>query len=201
MKKLLTFILSTAVAGFFTILPFAFIIYVLLMAFGTIRQLGDKFAEAQLEPGAVHPLLITILAGVLLFLLLFLTGVLVSARTRGRGATWVEEKFLNYVPGYLLVKGLANGIMGVTTAKGIRPARLEYLPGVCELVLIMEELPDDWVTVFVPSTPNFGTGKVLVVRKELVHPIEGSLMDMRESLSLFGMGMDRLWRKPEEEKS
>lgn len=201
MKKALKYVLTTAVAGFFTILPFAFILFILLKAFGAIRQLGDKFAEAKLEPGAVHPLLITILAVLFLFLLFFLTGALVAARTRSRGANWVEEKFLNYVPGYLLVKGVANGIMGMSSAQGIRPARLEYLPGVCELVLIMEELPDDWVTVFAPSTPNFGTGKVLIVRKELLQPLESSLMDLRESLSLFGMGMEKVWIKPEKGKS
>ncbi len=196
MKKVVQNVLSTALAGFFIVLPFGFIIVVLIRAFVMIRALGDRMAESAFKAGQIHPLLVAILAGLMLFLIFFLVGAFVSSQTGGRLSNWLEEKFLNYVPGYLLVKGVANGLMGITADQAIRPALLEQLPGVSELVFIIAELPEDRYTVFAPTSPNVASGKVLIVRRELIKPVEGSLMDVRETLSLFGMGADKLLVKP-----
>ncbi len=191
MKRIFGYLLSTAMAGFFAVLPFGFIAYVIIMVYMTLRGMTDRFAESQLGGIIIHPLIIALLAGIALFLILFLVGALLSARGKSR-SSWLEETFLNYVPGYLLVKGIANGLIGMTSEEGIRPAMLELLPGVNELVLIISELPDGRITVFAPTSPNAGSGKVYIVNREKLKAIEGNLMDLRETLSLFGIGSEKL---------
>ncbi len=192
MKKTLPFLLNTFLAGFFILLPFAFIVTVVLMAFTRVRGLADRLAQSQLEAIQVSPIVLTLVAAIILFLIFFITGLLVSYGAAGKGSTWLEEKFLNYVPGYLLIKGLANGLVGATTGEGIRPVLIQRFPGYGELGYVMEELDDGRYAVFVPFTPNVGTGKVWIVDGEKIEFVDARLMEVREALSLFGVGAGKI---------
>jgi len=76
------------------------------------------------------------------------------------------------------LKSLSKWIAGDAATEHLQRALLDVLPETRMLVAIVEELPDDQVTVFVPIAPTPGVGFSQIVHIEyLIQEEEQKLVD------------------------
>lgn len=194
MKGFLNFVKTTAVGGFFVVLPAALVIFLAGKAVGALvvvvmPVLGDMTARQIAGIG-----LATLLAIVLLFLICFLAGLLVRTRLGKAVLDWAEGKILQRVPGYMMLKNLTQKFAG-TEGKQFSPALVDlYGGGSRILALIVEEHDDGRLAVFVPLTPTVTIGQVYFVSPDQVTPIEAPLGPVMNSLMQWGTESKKLFR-------
>ena len=192
MKNALRYFLSRITAGFVIFLPIAIVGFLLVKVIAALSVVSERLAASiPREQLGVIPV-VTLLSIVCLLLIVFLLGWLVAPRSRHSSGIWVERKFLNFVPGYSLIKGTLVGAFGVETEGGLKAGVLRRAPGVAELVLILRELDDGRRVVFLPNTPSPSSGKLLVVDGPLVEPLDASVADLLRVHTDWGMGVDKV---------
>ena len=192
MNNALRYFLSRITVGFVIFLPIAIIVFLLakvLAAFSVVsEQLAASLPKEQL--GALP--VVTLLSVLGLVLIVFLLGTLVAPRSRHSSGIWVERKFLNFMPGYSVIKGTLVGAFGVEDERGPKAGVLRRRPGVEELVLILQELQDGRRVVFVPNAPSPSTGRLLVVDSSLVETLPAGIAAMMRVHTDWGMGVDQV---------
>jgi uncharacterized membrane protein len=74
----------------------------------------------------------------------------------------------------------------------MQPAILRRFDGVEEIVLILDELRDSRVVVFLPNSPVPASGRILVVGRDLVEPIEADVAATLRVFTDWSEGASRL---------
>lgn len=187
MNPVARFVRDTLIGGLLVILPAYLAIVLLLKAVqGLNAVLGP--IEATLPDATPVPGLVAI---AILVAGAFLLGV--SARTAigRRAGAQVERTFFERIPGYTVIRGLGNRLMGRGEAFAPALVRLDdnELPA-----FIVERLPDGRVTVFLPSSPTPATGTVAIVTADRIVPLTTSSGAMFSALSRWGEGTGALLR-------
>ena len=192
MKNLARYFLARITAGFVIFLPIAIIVFLLVKVIAALSVVSEQLAASipREHLGAIP--VVTLLSVLGLVLIVFLLGTIVAPRSRHSSGIWVERKFLNFVPGYSLVKGTLVGAFGVEVEGGPKAGGLRRWPGVEELVLILEELEDGRRVVLLPNVPNPRSGRLLVVRGAAVEPIQASIAAVMRVFTDWGMGAGRV---------
>ena len=192
MKNALRYFLSRTTAGFVIFLPVAIILYVLAKVIAALSVVSEQLAASipREQLGAIP--VVTLLSVLCLVLIVFLLGVIVAPRSRHSSGIWVERKFLNFMPGYSVIKGTLVGAFGVEAEGGPKAGVLRRRPGVEELVLMLQELEDGRRVVFVPNAPSPSTGRLLVVDGSLVEALPASIAAVMRVHTDWGMGAEQV---------
>lgn len=175
-------------SGFFVALPVLLAGMVLQKFFhlikGVVHPLMDTFPGAVFrEPAARFIVVCVAIVG-----LLWLVGAV--ART-GRGkqvGRWIEAGLLNRLPLYTFFRNLASGLAGKEGEGALRPVLVTVNPGMQQLGLIVERHADGNATVFIPSSPNPGSGSVVVVEAALLRELHVPAHRVFQCLSGWGYG-------------
>ncbi len=93
-------------------------------------------------------------AALLLVGIFLLVGLLGRTHPARRFGSWLESTFLDRLPPYSVLKSLSQRVGGKHEAEKLQPALLTVAPETRMLVAIVEELPNDQLTVFVPLAPT-----------------------------------------------
>lgn len=163
------------------------------LVFAKAYEIIESWLQPLLEvmPGTVfHQPTVRFFAIVLLIaVLFFLTGAL--ARTRMGRATghWFELAFLSRLPFYNTLRTLAAGLSGQHDADAMRPALVTVdQPGLEQFGLILESHTDGRFTVYLPSSPNPGSGTTVIVSADRVQELDVPVQRMLACLSRWGQG-------------
>ncbi|MCU0710090.1 MAG: DUF502 domain-containing protein [Pirellula sp.] len=100
---------------------------------------------------------------------------------------WIENTFLNRIPGYTQIRDLSRQVAGDPHQKAWKPALVQFEDGLVHAFLV-EECNDELVTVFVPDIPSVLTGDVFIVKRERVHLLDVPFATAFKSLSNWGAG-------------
>ena len=183
MKSIGAFLLQRLVAGLLVIAPVYLSILLLLKGMGSLVRLVAPIAALLPDwlPGEQLVALLLVLA-----LCLFVGLLLVTPPGRSARA-WVERTLFERLPGYRLIRSLAQQVAGQAEETAWTPALVEIedalVPG-----FIIEELPDGRYTVFVPSVPTPFAGAVYVVARARVHPTGVSFAEAIKVVTRWGHG-------------
>lgn len=183
-----SFLRTTFIQGLFILLPIGVLVFVLERAFSIVHSLSKGLGGELLDGdwlGVPLPVLTTV---ALLVLIVFLLGLLLGTRRLPDRDSWLERNLLQYIPGYSALRATALTSLGLDAGAGIRPAILRREEGIEELVLIVEELPGDRYTLFLPESPSPTTGTLLIARRELVEPLDGKLIKTLQAFRHMGIG-------------
>ena len=134
-----------------------------------------------------------VLAIALLFLLI---GAM--ARTRMGQATghWMERVLLSRLPFYNMVRTLTSGLAGRDDMASLKPVLVTVdVPGLCQLGLIIERHSDGCATVYLPSSPNPGSGTVVIVEPSRMRELHTPLPKLLQCLSRWGHGTAAMLEK------
>jgi len=148
--------LGTVVYGLFIIVPVA-IVFLLLVKLTEILQKVAIPLGLESSLGAAMALVIVIVIAMLVVLVFgWIVG---SVMRKVVSYEKFESTILNQIPGYQIIANIARGFSEGETS--YPPALIElYGPGAAVLGFIMEEHPNDQVTVYVPSVPVLTVGNI-----------------------------------------
>lgn len=197
MKRIAAFLKATTLGGLFVLLPVV-VLFVLVTKIAVSMRSG---AQALMETFAGHDSVVVefpmIYAVLIMVGLSFVLGLIMISR-RGRVVgTWVERTLLFRVPGYSALRAVIGGLACVESESVVRPGLLKTRDGVESFVFITEDHGDGRLTVFMPGTPNPGSGSVKIVPRELVSPLHVRISSVANALQQWGVGSARLLARHE----
>ncbi|WP_137127474.1 hypothetical protein [Roseomonas sp. HF4] len=155
-----------------------------LLVLGILRRLQD--AADPLAGTYVHPLMVAVAMMVLLCLLV---GVLVRSAAGRRARSILEGVLFEKIPGYRLVKAFAaDGPLGEAAGRSLRPALAAFDDAHCP-ALVMDELADGRLLVFIPGSPAPMSGAIHVFAAERITFLDVPLLPFLKAISSWGLGL------------
>jgi uncharacterized membrane protein len=187
MKALADFTRTTLVGGILVLLPIYLAILLLMKALSAVMALLAP-VTAQVPAGAQFRELIAIL---ITLAACFVAGLVVRTGPGGRGIQKLQQRLLEKIPGYKLLRGVFARLSGDESSEAFEPALVE-LEDALVPALIVEALPDGQFVVMVPSVPTPISGALYVLPAARVHRIGVPLAQVMKVYSKFGEGAGEL---------
>ena len=182
MARLVRFVGTSIVGGLLVILPI-YLAVLLLIALGG-KVIGLLRPLAKLVPDAIpHP---GVLVGVLAVLVCFVAGLLVRSFPRSSLGRGLEQKVLERLPGYSMLRMATRSLFG-EQRDGLQLALVEMEDGLV-VGVVMERHAVGWVTVFVPGTPAPASGAVYLFPEGTVHLVDVPFSAGIKAASRYGQG-------------
>jgi uncharacterized membrane protein len=195
MKGVLEFLKTTVIGGLFVLLPVLLFYLLLAQALPMVIALAEPLALL-LPDGALDQAKAKVLMALILIVVSsFLIGLALRLAAGRRLGAWVEGNLLMRLPSYAVVKRLVRGVAGDTEGGAFKPAVLVSWNGVREVVFVIEDPGDKYLTVLVPRAPTPFTGSVKIVPREQVEPLDAGLGDVTRTLGHWGVGLQDLVAK------
>ena len=189
MKGLAELTKTTLIGGLLVILPIYLSILLLVKTLAGIVALMAP-VTATIPASAQFREVIAI---VIVLAVCLVAGSVVRTGPGLRAKNALERSVLRKIPGYALVRGLAERVSGEDTDGAFQPALVEIedalSPG-----FIIEELEDGRYTVLVPSVPTPAAGSLFILPRERVHPLDVPFTQAVTVISKWGAGAGALAR-------
>lgn len=183
------------VEGFFVLLPILIAYLMLGQLFDMMMALTQPILDvlpARLFPGEWT---YKFTAAGILIVTIALVGLASHTATARRFGSWFESTFLVRFPPYNILRSLATRISGKEATAQLQPAILSVSPDIRMLVAIVEELPDDKMTVFVPLAPTPGVGFLQIVSRSKIEELDSPMADTLGWFLNWGGGTEKLLPK------
>ena len=181
------FLKTTLVGGVMFLVPVALLLVVLkhAMAFAgkVARPIAANFPQAEVGGIAV----VSLVAALILLLIAFGAGLLARTPSGKRITRWFEESILGGMPQYRMVKSMAEGLTQIESGEGMRPVLVRGDEG-WQLAYRLEDLPGDWVAVFVPASPTPMSGNVMYVPAQRVQDLQIGMPAAMKLVKSVGIG-------------
>ena len=189
MKALAELTKTTLIGGLLVVLPIYVSILLMAKTLAAVFSLLSPVTAA-IPAGTQFRQIIAILIALFVCLL---AGLVVQTRSGRRAKNILERSVLRKIPGYTLVRRLAERLSGEETETAFQPALVEIedalSPG-----FIIEELEDGRYTVLVPSVPTPAAGALFVLPRERVHPVDVPFTEAVKVISKWGAGAGAMAR-------
>lgn len=157
---------------------------VALLVLGILHKLQD--AADPLARNYGHPVVAAVLMLVLLCLVI---GALVRSAAGGWARRVLEGALFDRIPGYRLLKAFSGeGPLAEGGSRALRPALAAFDDGQCP-ALVMDELADGRLLVFVPGAPAPMSGALYVFAAERVRYLDVPLLPFMKAISSWGLGL------------
>jgi uncharacterized membrane protein len=193
MKSIGEFLKTTALGGFFILLPFLLLVLMLDEVVGLVIALATPVAELvfpqRLLKVVNSPLLFALLV---LLVMSFALGVIARSSRARRFGAWLQARTLDRVPLYRVLKGLGARLGEIEKGTLFRPTMLLCADGSREFAYLIEEHADGQATILLPRAPTPLSGRVKIVMRAQLQPLDASLGDLTRVLSHWGAGAEAL---------
>ena len=196
-NKTLSLLVSTTLAGVLLLIPLAMLGAVMFFAYDMLVQLAQVTGLDLPFSDVVDGLIIGVFSLVAVILLCFLIGL--ALRT-GIGST-LERKYDSLLEKYLPVVGmLRNLVMQIVGSNEqvmkLKPAEVCLHGGASrQYALVVEELPDGRVAVFVPSVPAATIGQIHVVPLNAVTILDTPVQELLNAVTQWGAGASLMYKE------
>lgn len=190
MRSVLNFLKTTLIGGLIIVLPVWVSVLLLLKSVGAAAVVVHPISE-QLPEQARHPQLLAI---GLLLVACFGAGLLIRTAVGRRVQQVLEGSVLRRVPGYTVLRGMAEQLdkshHGATFASALVEIEEALTPG-----FIVERHADGRFTVFIPSAPTPAVGSIYIIRGDRVHEVDVPLVKTAACVTKWGSGCAELLAK------
>ena len=187
MKQLRQCVMQPLVAGFLLLLPIYLAILLLLKAMKSLGAVVRPLARLlpQWFPGE------TIASLLLVLVLCFLVGIVLSTRIGQAMRVRIESSVLQKIPGYEVMRNMTWQLTGHGQENAWQPALAEIEDALVP-AFIIEELDDGGFTVFVPSVPTALAGAIYILAADRVHPLDVTFTRAMKVVTRWGSGSKEL---------
>jgi len=183
MKKFYTHIRDRVMAGLIFLVPL-FAVILILQKLWTVLSGSGKYLSKLL---GLKPVLgssaAPIVTTLLLVILFYFFGCLVKVSSLNRLRDWIENKVLQYIPGYLVYKAQISEKLGPKTDDRV-PVWIMTDFGKRPGLLIAEQ--GEEAIVFFPNSPDSNNGTVSMVSRQRMTKLEMNASSFIKSLQKFG---------------
>lgn len=183
MKKFYTHFRDRVMAGLIFLVPL-FAVILILQKLWTVLSGSGKYLSKLL---GLKPLLgssaAPVVTTLLLVILFYFFGWLVKFSSLNHIRDWIENKVLQYIPGYLVYKAQISEKLGPKTDERI-PVWITTDSGKRPGLLIAEQ--GEEAIVFLPNSPDSNNGTVSMVSRQRIIKLDMSASAFIKSLQKFG---------------
>jgi uncharacterized membrane protein len=182
-------LLALIVRGFVIILPLLLLGVVIEILYGIVAGWVRPVLEAM--PGIVFKNeAFRFVAVVGVFVVLFLlVGALAGTRLGQSVGRRIELSMLSRLPLYNALRAMVAGLAGQDHAGAMKPVLVTVdEPGLQQFGFLLETHADGRSTVFLPGSPNPGSGGSVIVAPERVQELHISVREVLQCLSRWGHG-------------
>jgi uncharacterized membrane protein len=181
-----SYFVSTLLSGILVLAPIYLTLLLLLKAMDTLMGAVKPIAKALplphwLPTGELLSLLLMIAA-------CFLAGVLIRTQIGRWAQAGIEQHVLRKLPGYTVIRGFTQQLLGDGKEKAWKPALAEIEEALVPAFIIEELEEGRRMTIFVPSAPTPFTGTVYVITADRVHPVNIPFAQAIRVISQWGGG-------------
>jgi len=152
---------------------------------GLATPIADLFPEGwfrQEDP-------VEIIAAILVFGMALLLGIVWSSGPTRRAAEWLEDRTLNPLPIYRMLKSLVAAFLDLEDEDSFKPACWRHDDGSLEPVYVIAEHGPDMCVVMQPWTPTPFAGSVKVAPRSQIELVPVTLDEYSLALTHFGLGL------------
>ena len=193
MKKILEFVKSVVAGGFFVVLPLLVIILVFGELFELLVQLTEPVSKTLPFDVFTNTTLATLIVVIEAVLICFMAGFVVRTRWGGGMLRLAERKILDNIPIYTMIKNLTHRFAGHEGTQFI-PVEVDLYGSESRMLgVIVEELPDDRLAVFIPTVPVTTVGQLHLLPRDRVTVLDTALSNFMNSVSQWGVGTSKLY--------
>ena len=189
MKGLAELTKTTLIGGLLVVLPIYLSILLLAKTLAGILALLSPVTAA-IPAGTQFR---QVFALMIVLAVCLVAGLVVRTGAGLRAKDALERTVLGRIPGYALVRGLAERLGGDAAEGSFQPALVE-LEDALSPGFIIEELEDGRYTVLVPSVPTPAAGSLFILPRERVHPLDVPFTQAVKVISKWGAGAGELAR-------
>jgi uncharacterized membrane protein len=195
MQSLGQFLKTTVIGGLVVLVPVAVSVYIISAVIKKVLSVLAPIAK-ELHIESVGGIAVVELAAILVVIAAcFFFGLLVRTAIGQSFGSWIEEKVLNLLPGYRLIKKVSLQFAGGSDAAHWSPV-LVKVGDSRQIGFLVEEHSSGEVTVFVPSAPAVSIGAVHLVNAELVQKLDVSMRNVVDCITQLGIGSSALTKMP-----
>jgi uncharacterized membrane protein len=195
MKKLLEFLKTTLMGGLFVLLPVLLLYLLLSEALGLIVALATPIADL-FQKGTFDDINHPVAMGLILIMgVSFVIGLALRSESGRRLGRWIERTVLGQLPAYKALKNLTTGFTEAGKDGAFKTAVLNSPAGEREIVYIIEDHGNEYLTVLQPWAPTAFAGSVKVVNQDRLEVLDANLGDVSRALSHWGVGVRDLLAK------
>jgi len=191
MRGILRFVKTTVIGGIFFLIPLMVVIAVLAQAFELMKRVAHPLARYLPVDQLTGIAIANVLAIVLIVLLCFLAGLLAKAPFIRRLGSRFEQRVLQTIPLYAVVKSTVASILPLQKEQGLQPVLVEF-DDCAQLGLEVERQTPGKVAVYLPGAPNPWSGSVLLTTAERVTPLPSTMLAMLRTMQQLGKGANAL---------
>lgn len=187
MKQTLEFLKTTVIGGLVVILPLAAALLIAARLLGALQGAVDPVATTL--PYGTH--IGRLLAVLIILAGCFLTGLAVRTGIGRRANAWLEQRVLQRLPAYSLLRSIGKQVAGEDDGAQMTPALAEIEDALVP-ALIVEEHADGRLTVFVPAIPTPTVGAVYIMEAARVHRLDVPVTTLVQCVTRWGAGSTEL---------
>lgn len=136
-----------------------------------------------------------IIAAILIVLTALTLGIIWSIKPSRVAGEWIENRTLNRVPMYRMLKSLVAAFLNLEDEGSFKPACLKHEDNTLEPVYVIEKHGEDMLVIMHPWTPTPFAGTVKVVPAHRVELIPATLDEYSLALTHFGLGLSEAINK------
>jgi len=189
MKGLAELTKTTLIGGLLVILPIYLSILLLAKTLSGVLALMSPVTAA--IPAAAQ--FRQVIAILIVLAVCLVAGIVVRTGPGRWAKIALERSVLERIPGYTLVRGLAERLGGDDRGGTFQPALVE-LEDALAPAFIIEELSDGRYTVLIPSVPTPAAGSLFIMPRARVHPVDVPFTQAVKVISKWGTGAGELAR-------
>jgi uncharacterized membrane protein len=191
MNAIYNFCKTTIIGGVVALVPIAVVIYIVVFALDVsykittpiLKWLGieSTWTIALAPIGAVGALLA----------LCFVLGIAVQTSLGRWFGHWFERLLLQHLPGYEFLKRLSRSVAGKDSDGLGAPVMLRW-GNIRQMGFLMEELPNNQATVFVPLAPAMTLGSVVVADCADLERLNVPVTEVFNAVGTLGYGTGKV---------
>ena len=197
MKSLLQFLKTTVIGGLVVLVPVAvsvaIISAVIKKVLSVLAPIAKEFHVESIGGIAV----VEIASTLVVIAACFIFGLMVRIAVGQSFGSRLEDKILNMLPGYQLIKKVSLQFAGGSEAAHWTPVLIK-IGETRQIGFLVEEHSSGEVTVFIPSAPAVSVGSVHLVKGDLVEKLDVSMRKVVDCITQLGIGASELTSKPRE---
>jgi len=187
------FVRTTVVGGLVFLIPFVILVVVLGKALEIMRHIAQPLSAVIPVDTVGGIALANLLEVVLILVLCFVAGLLAKARLATKLAEGLEVRFLERLPAYHFIKGMAGSIVQAEGDESMKTVLARFDDN-AQIAFEIERTADGEVVVYLPGAPNPWSGSVALMAAERVTPFDIPMMTAVQKIKQLGKGSRGLLR-------
>jgi uncharacterized membrane protein len=194
MNKIIEFAKTTVVGGLVVIVPITIIVLALNHVLMMLIEFAGTAAEKTPFDVLTQTSVVISTSVMLIVAICFVTGLILRTSVGHAIREWIDVNLAARLPLYAMLKNLTQRFVGVEGTQ-FTPAEIDVHGSAARVLgFIVESLPGDRYTVFVPHAPLATVGQIYILPRAQVQPLDAPLSDMVNTVAQWGIGSNRLYK-------